>query len=207
MDFSIPFRPISLQARSSQIKLAKIEFQKHLPSTNFLFSGDVKLEIEWMIHERARYESDAAPDVDNILKPLMDILCGPKGILIDDNQVQSVTCYWVDWNLSGEQLNFRICFSPDEFVRKDGLIFVGLGNSLYIPTNTNIPPEPLLLLLKTFQSQYATRLKLRTLGKDYYEANPVMSIQRVFHRSRLSQFQTVEIATLIEQTEQLLRTG
>jgi hypothetical protein len=37
-----------------------------------LLSGDVQVGIEWTLHEEARYEQDAAPDVDNILKPLLD---------------------------------------------------------------------------------------------------------------------------------------
>ena len=55
--------------------------------------------IEWTVHEQDRYESDAAPDVDNILKPLLDGLCGPEGVLIDDCQVQAVDCRWIDWTL------------------------------------------------------------------------------------------------------------
>jgi hypothetical protein len=62
--FSIPFGPVSLQAASDKKRIAKENFQKHLPPTKFLLSGDVKIEIEWFVEEAARYESDAAPDID-----------------------------------------------------------------------------------------------------------------------------------------------
>jgi Holliday junction resolvase RusA-like endonuclease len=205
MEFSIPFGPISLQAHSSRKRVAQENFQRHLPSTNFLLSGDVKVEIEWLIHEAARYESDAAPDIDNILKPLMDVLCGPNGILIDDNQVQSVTCSWIDWALTDERLDFQIRFSPDDFVRKDGLIFIELANSLCMPINKNVPPEGLRTLLQAFKMQWKTRRGLEKLGMDYYQAKGVMSIQRVFHRSRLGRFPVVAFETILEETNQNVR--
>jgi len=74
----------------------------------YLPLGDVKVSIEWTLHEQDPYESDAAPDVDNILKPLLDVLCGPDGILIDD-------CLAVDSGGSNGRIPLRPeinCFDP-----------------------------------------------------------------------------------------------
>jgi Holliday junction resolvase RusA-like endonuclease len=205
LSFSLPFGPVSLQATSARKTAAQNNFRKHLPSTHFLLSGDVSLEIEWLIHESARYESDTAPDVDNIVKPLMDVLCGPNGILIDDNQVQSITCSWIDWTSTDEQLNFRIRFSPDEFVSKDGLIFVEFANSLCMPLNRNAPPQFLLELLNHLKESFDTRLKLQKAGMNYYTARTAMSVQRVFHRSRVSRFEVVRLETILKDPQELLR--
>lgn len=202
LDFCIAFAPISLQARSSRKRVATAEFQKNLPSTEFLLSGDVSLEIEWLIHEETRYESDAAPDVDNILKPLMDALCGPTGILIDDNQVQSIMCSWIDWTRTDELLSVRIRFTPGDFVRKDGLMFVAMTNSLCMPINRNLPAEALRELLYDFKLQFDTRRKWRERGYDYHTANSFMSLQRVFHRSRVTRFDVTTFDALLAQIDQ-----
>lgn len=207
IDFLIPLAPISLQAKPSRKRFAQANFKRHIPSTKFLLSGDVELEIEWVIHEAGRYESDAAPDIDNILKPLMDVLRGPDGIVIDDNQVQSLKCSWIDWTRNDEHLNIRIRFLADEFVYKDGLIFVEMGNSLCMPINKKLPPEGLRALLDAFKKQADMRRTLQDSGMDYYGAKSVMSVQRVFHRSRVFGFNVIEFGTLQEQVDRILRGG
>src|SRR5207244_5710585 len=50
-----------------------------------LLTGEVAVEVEWVLHERYRWESGlmlTTPDVDNIVKPLLDALCGPDALLI-----------------------------------------------------------------------------------------------------------------------------
>jgi Holliday junction resolvase RusA-like endonuclease len=97
LEFTISGPPVSQQStRSEKDKFAEL-MRKQIGNSPYLLSGDVRVEIEWSLHEQYRYESDAAPDVDNILKPLLDALCGPQGVLIDDCQVQAVDCRWIDW--------------------------------------------------------------------------------------------------------------
>ncbi len=112
--FSLP--PVSQQASSKSKTKFKNSVQEVIKNAEYLLSGDVQIEIEWMIHERERYESDRSPDLDNILKTLIDALCGPNGLLIDDNQVQHISCFWIDWNLYEEQLKVRIKYLPDEWL-------------------------------------------------------------------------------------------
>ncbi|MCI5130534.1 MAG: RusA family crossover junction endodeoxyribonuclease [Candidatus Electrothrix sp. EH2] len=74
---------------------------------------------------KKRYETDTSADIDNIIKPLLDSLCGPSGILIDDNQVQCVTCYWLDTSdYESEKINISIDYIDDEYISKEGLIFI-----------------------------------------------------------------------------------
>lgn len=197
IEFEIPFGPVSLQAESRRKAAARENFRRSLPNTKFLLSGDVKIDIEWLVHERARYESDVAPDIDNILKPLMDVLCGPDGILIDDNQVQSLTCSWIDWTTDNQHLRLHIGFDPDAFVSKDGLTFVEFEKCLCMPMNKNASSESLRLLTKTLKAQFDARNTLQRQGLNYYEAKNVMSIQRVFHKSRVCRFEVISYQSLL----------
>jgi hypothetical protein len=133
----------------------------------FVFTGDVWFDVQWMIHERSRYESDASPDVDNVLKPLIDAFCGPQGLLIDDGQVQAVGCHWVDWTRADERLTVTIKFSPDDWLRKEGLMFVRMDRALCMPVPGGLSRQQLTALLTMYESQFETRRKMENLGADY----------------------------------------
>src|SRR5215213_8655356 len=86
----LPLAPVSFQATATR-KAAIVTLLKATAAPcQYLLSGDVKMEIQWEISARERYERDSSADVDNIVKPIMDGLCGPDGILIDDCQVQEL---------------------------------------------------------------------------------------------------------------------
>jgi Holliday junction resolvase RusA-like endonuclease len=168
----------------------------------YLLSGDVRISIEWTLHEQDRYESDAPPDVDNILKPLLDALCGPEGVLIDDCQVQAVDCRWLDWTRHEQRVEITVEFFSDEWIPKEDLCFMHLGSSIYFPITTIGPPAAGLLLVNAVCRMWSARKELIELGQDYYNAKRVMSIQRVFHRSRVTRFPVAEPDALRQRLEQ-----
>jgi hypothetical protein len=50
--------------------------------------------------------------------------------------------------------------------------------------------------------EHQGREALIKLGEDYYDAKGVMSIQRVFHRSRVTRFPVVEVDALRQRLQQ-----
>lgn len=196
LDFSFAFAPVSLQASTARKKRIKESIGAHLPATDFLLSGDVKLEIEWFVHESVKYETHVAPDLDNILKPLLDALTGPDRLLIDDTQVQSISCAWIGWEILQQRLEIRIRFAADNYISKNKLVFVNFGKSLCFPMSRDMPANTLSLLLNLLESRLQTRKDQRTRGWDYNEAQLVMPIQRFFHRSHLSKFEVVKLDAL-----------
>lgn len=191
---SLAFRlaPVSQQAQSR----AKAEFvasvRAETTSAGFLLSGDVSLEVEWLVAEQVRYETDRSPDVDNILKPLIDSLAGPAGILIDDNQVQHVSCSWLDSNSDQEELHVRVRYTPGEWVNKRGLVFVQFARGLCLP----IPAEEWhfvsLAWLESFKGLLSARFAADEQALPYSWSRMLMPQQRVFHRSRLRDFEVVD---------------
>src|SRR5208283_876991 len=140
----------------------------------------------WMIHERVRYETDRAPDVDNVLKPIADSLVGPDGIIIDDCQVQAVSCRWIDWAATSQLLTVSVRYRPEEWLPKPDLVFVHIGHSLYMPVCKSLPSEGIALVLSTWQMMFDSRAKLMEAGWDYYQAQSVTPVQRPFHKSRIA---------------------
>jgi Holliday junction resolvase RusA-like endonuclease len=194
LEFIIPAAPVSQQSKRSEKDKFAALIRQQMGACAYLLSGDVSVDIEWLVHEQRRYESDAAPDVDNILKPLLDTLCGPDGVLIDDCQVQAVSCRWIDWTNWSEQVQIRVRFQSDDWLPKAGFFFVHLGQGLCFPLNRDLCPNALLLLVEHINGMLVARNTLMKLGLDYYAANGIMSVQRVFHRSRLRGFKVVELA-------------
>jgi Holliday junction resolvase RusA-like endonuclease len=183
MSFSL--EPVSLQSSSIKREFVKSQIKNKTQSIKYLLSGDVKIEIQWLLHEQQRYESPDSPDMDNIIKPILDGLSGPDGILIDDCQVQTVGSHWIDWTKKEHLINIYIKYIPDDYVMKEGLIFVNIDNNLFMPFNRNTPFFANMIILE--QIRKMTDLKNEVLEKtgDYYQAKMFNSIQRVFHKSRI----------------------
>ena len=82
----VPSGPVSLQSRRARKSTFSQVLRDQLGTPQYFLSGEVSITVEWLIHERTRYETPIAPDVDNTLKVVLDTLCGPDGVLINDCQ-------------------------------------------------------------------------------------------------------------------------
>jgi Holliday junction resolvase RusA-like endonuclease len=186
--FSIEIRPVSSQASRTKKDAVTQAIRDITKPYKFLISGDVSVEIVWLINEDERYESDEAADIDNILKPILDALSGPDGILINDCQVQHVSSHWISRYGDDELVEITIKFDPDAFFEKDHIMFVEFRKSLFMPMHDNMSSEIIKMMLDTFEMQLAAKEKLLAQGKTYYQAKMVTSIQRIFHKTRLEGF-------------------
>jgi Holliday junction resolvase RusA-like endonuclease len=194
----LPIKPVSLQSNRKKKEVVTSEIQSITSKFSFILVGDVKIDVEWQIHEKERYESDSSADVDNILKPILDALSGSKGVLIDDCQVQAVSCHWIDWNRDDQQITIRIkMFDSDEWLLRDGIVFAHMGKGLCYPIVINRGDAQWALnILESLENQIVRREELLEQGFDYYAARGIMSVQRVFHISRVQEFDVIELADL-----------
>jgi Holliday junction resolvase RusA-like endonuclease len=182
---------VSLQAKRVHKTALTAGILAALGSPAYLLSGEVSVSIEWMIHEHLRYETLGSPDVDNILKVVLDALCGPTGILINDCQVQSVSCHWIDWASQGQQVTITVRHSGDDWVRKKDLVFVRALGRLCWPMHLDLPPEAIATILTALDTMTKTNQELLKLSGDWYAAQGVMPVQRPFHSGRLRGFTIV----------------
>ncbi|MEP0869734.1 RusA family crossover junction endodeoxyribonuclease [Trichocoleus desertorum AS-A10] len=191
--FELPIAPVSQQANAAAKSAVTNEIRSITRLLEYILTGDVKIEIEWLVHEQLRYESDQAPDVDNIIKPLLDGLCGPEGLLRDDCQVQSVSCYWIDWTREDQQIAVRVSYMPDDWLKKKNLFFVQYPKGLCFPVNRDLPHKALNLIVNRVETMLADREELQQLSNDYYFSKTLLPIQRFFHRTRINGFSVVKI--------------
>jgi Holliday junction resolvase RusA-like endonuclease len=195
ISFSLPVAPVSQQAAFTAKQKLLAEVRKITSPLEYILNGEVQIEIQWLIHEGLRWETDASPDVDNILKPLLDGLCGRDGILIDDCQVQCVTASWIDWTRDDQQLDIRIRFSPDDYLIKAGLSFVRLKDALCFPVPTEIRQKGLQIWLDAIESARDAQHKIGDITNSCYPARHVLP-RGLIHRSRIKDFPVHELAEL-----------
>ncbi|MGI0108344.1 RusA family crossover junction endodeoxyribonuclease [Salinimicrobium sp. WS361] len=194
LTLSFMLEPVSLQSSSRRKELVKTEIRKVTSKLNYLLSGDVKVEIQWMLHEQERYESGYSPDIDNIIKPILDGLSGPEGILIDDCQVQTIGSHWLDWTREEHRINIEIRYLAEDFVPKANLVFVNVGKKLYMPFHTNINQKANELILESLLQMMKLRKEVMDETADYHKSKLFKSGQRFFHKNRVyGEFQTMEI--------------
>jgi Holliday junction resolvase RusA-like endonuclease len=194
----LPIKPVSLQASRKKKEVLTAEIQNITSKFGFILVGDVQIDIQWQIHEQDRYESDSSADVDNILKPILDALSGARGLLVDDCQVQAVSCHWIDWDSYEQRITITIqMFSNDEWLLKDGLVFAHMGKGLCYPIILKgLEGHYALDILENLENKIAIRDKRLSEGIGYYSAQRNMSVQRVFHISRVQEFDVIQLADL-----------
>jgi hypothetical protein len=163
-----------------------VEIANFLRQYDYILTGDVALSIEWLGDEKERFDSGRAKDVDNVIKPLIDSLCGPDRLLVDDHQVHSVSVSWIDH--PSDQIHIELRFPGDElWIRKGHIAFIHLYDRLYIPLDFGWPKEAekaVLSVLNKGRKLYQQAVEIH----GYEGARYVRPIQRLFHRGHITDF-------------------
>ena len=194
--FNIEVKPVSSQSTRTKKDVVTNAIRAVTKPLEYLLSGDIVVEIEWLINEDERYESDKNPDVDNIIKPILDALSGPQGVIIDDCQVQFISCHWLSRFGGKECVNLTIKYDPECWYKKANLIFVHLHKALCMPLRGDLPPKQLNLMLDAFEQQILARDRILAEGGTDYMAKGVMSLQRFFHKTKINNFKVITLEEL-----------
>lgn len=194
LQIQIDLAAVSVQSKAEAKRLLAAAIRSETHPLEYILTGDVSVDIEWLVHERTRYESDASPDVDNVVKPTLDAFAGPEGLIIDDCQIQSLSVSWIDWTAGEQQLRITFRYSPDEWTSRAGLRFVQLGGALCLPVADGLPNDMLSIVL--YERALVTAQRLDALCGKYYLSRAVLPVQRLFHRTRLHGFPVLSLSEL-----------
>lgn len=194
----LPVEPVSLQASRRKKELITSEIHNIISKFSFILLSDVQISIEWHIHPQKRYESDSSADVDNIIKPILDAISGSRGIIVDDCQVQAISCHWVDWDRDEQKITITIqMIDNDAWRLKYDLVFVHMGKGLCYPIALQgEAPEEVLSIVEALKDRIERRERRMAEGASYYFAQMSMPLRRIFHISRLKEFDVVQLADL-----------
>lgn len=178
-------RPESFQGTREKKEQIKEILQVQTREIPWICVEDVEIRIDWLINDRERYESPHTPDLDNIQKPILDALCGPNGLIIDDCQVVSITASCIGGWIEGHNRFNVSLILPDIFfqnygcILKDNLALVDIKNGLYVPADRRSPNH------KTLIENFLLWNKTKNTDQD----EESMMINRFFHKSRVMSFE------------------
>ncbi|WP_416968766.1 RusA family crossover junction endodeoxyribonuclease [Streptomyces sp. 4F14] len=181
--------PVSLQTSAAR----KAAFMGALGSavrsgTTGVFTHDVEVTLVWLIEESRRYQTHLVADLDNVLKPILDAVTGADGIMIDDNQVQSIRASWMT---PGARAGFELHFTAltrDEYVTRRGLSFVEFGpdRCLLLPQADRAVQA---VIVQAHREALTSYREMLDAGIPDSAARGVLPSARPFPRARLGAFE------------------
>ncbi|MCB0505947.1 MAG: RusA family crossover junction endodeoxyribonuclease [Cyclobacteriaceae bacterium] len=199
IQLELNLEPISQGSSSKQKSKLRTALKNLCQHYKFLLSGDVQIEIQWMVNQQYRYEYHKAPDIDNIIKPLLDSMCGKEGLIIDDTQVQYIGSYWMDWANQNHQLKITVKYLADDYVLKSNLIFIEFDKGLCLPINHINSNEATIIIIEALQSMIEKRKEFDQMGLAYHSSRMVLPTQRFFHRNKLTDYKVLKVRDFITE--------
>lgn len=178
---------VSLQSSSAKKAAIQALIKSYTKPSTFILTGNVSVSITWFLSNQQHYENDSPPDVDNIMKPILDALCGIDGVMVDDTQIISVDCSWIDWERDDQKLHIEIDFVDDlNIYPKDGLVFIRFFKALCYYVSISHSPAADLLTSKRIEAMYNKYFTIRDKEKNYYAGIEIKPAQRLFHFSKIN---------------------
>lgn len=204
-------RIVSIQSRNEIKNDLCLVIQGELAKFNWIAAGSVNVELLWYLHGTTRQETDKVGDIDNITKPILDAITGPKGVLIDDSQIGSLHTFWQSRNemATSNALYLRIDLNNECCLQKENLYFVQYASAVCIPLNINFnePKEILgaLVVLSARRSQRATAKRIRSRGVNLDRI--LVDSDWDIHKTRLNGFDKTSIISVLDLKKKCLEHG
>jgi Holliday junction resolvase RusA-like endonuclease len=180
--------PASVQSRKSVRDAYLKSIRDQLKDLKYLLTGEIMLEIVWLVSAKHRYETDAKSDIDNCIKPIIDAFTGPEGLFVDDCQLRGLYICWRHIESGQERLVFDFKFQGDQYSVKKELAFVQLEGGLCSPVNLDWPKEYRTIWAKALNEGRLAKDNLEALGAPYLSVSGYLAGNQPFHRSRVTEF-------------------
>lgn len=199
MEFVIIGAPVSVQStktvREAYIKSIKDQFS----NISYLLTGELMLEVVWLVPAKSRFETDAKADIDNCIKPIIDALTGPDALFIDDCQLKGLYICWRHIDSQDERLILTFEYHPDDFCSKDELVFLKLGKGLCSPASTNWSLHARTLWVNAMKMSGFFKTNLEAHGAPYLAVAGFLGNSRPFHITRVQKFRIMEFDEFVAE--------
>ncbi|MBD9471240.1 RusA family crossover junction endodeoxyribonuclease [Pseudoxanthomonas sp. PXM01] len=184
IEIVIPGAPASVQASKAVRDGYLSAIRTKLSRYQFILTGQIVLEITWLVPARSRYETDAKADIDNCLKPIIDAFAGPAGLFINDCQLKGLYICWRHAESSEEQLLFRFDFDAEQWSERKGLAFLRLERGLCVPVSILWPQALRRGWVELMRAGESFKEKTEAMGASYLALAGVTGGGQPFHVTR-----------------------
>ena len=190
-EFTVEGSPASIQASKETRDKYVHSIKNQFKNLDYILTGDIILNLTWLLPTKSRYETDAKADIDNCIKPIIDALTGPDGLFIDDCQLSGLYICWRHIESEDERVIFEFEFVASEYCTKDELAFVRLEDALCTPVNLNWSCAVKAIWAAMLKSNQASKDVLEKLGSSYPAVASLLGSSRPFHMTRVRGFKVV----------------
>ncbi|WP_041635165.1 RusA family crossover junction endodeoxyribonuclease [Marinobacter sp. BSs20148] len=193
-EFEVLGSPASVQSKKAVREEYINAIREQLKEKKYLLTGDLILNVTWLLPAKNRYETDAKVDIDNCLKPIIDAFTGPDGFFIDDCQLRGLYICWRNIESDNERLHFEFEFQADQYSLKEELAFIQLDGALCTPVNLNWPSAAKILWAGMLKTNQTSKNILEKLGVSYPEVAGFLGGGQPFHRTRVNDFKLLSLS-------------
>jgi Holliday junction resolvase RusA-like endonuclease len=191
--------PISLQTKGNKRKELKKIILESLEKIEFCIASDVAVEIIWIINEWERIKSSSTPDVDNIIKPILDAISGIDGILIDDSQIKEVNCKWEHSDFVDVYLMIKIKMLGKAYFKRNDIFFLEYDDKICIPFDRSNKKANNITLANFYQEMLTNYSHFKTNNRTHNQSKFFLPPFKLYHRSKISQnFENIRYSEYIE---------
>lgn len=190
--------PASVQSKKTIRESYLKSIRAQLKDQKYLLTGEIFLNITWLLPAKSRFETDAKADIDNCLKPIIDAFTGIEGLFIDDCQLRALYICWRHIDSDNERVIFDFEFMGDQYSLKEELAFIKLDGGLCCPVNLNWPPEVKRLFSDMLEHCSKAKGELENMGVSYLFTSGLLAGNQPFHISRVKNFELLSLADFCE---------
>lgn len=192
-EFTLMGSPASVQSKKDIRDAYLLSIRTQFKDIKYLLTGELILNVTWLLPAKSRFETDAKADIDNCIKPIIDAFTGPDGYFIDDCQIRGLYICWRHIESDNERLIFEFEFQADQYSPKKELAFVQLNGALCTPVNLNWPTAAKALWAGMLKTNEATKFILENLGAPYPAVAGFLGGNQPFHRTRVNGFNVMTL--------------
>ena len=192
-EFVVHGAPASVQSKKVVRDAYLASIKNQLSGLKYILTGEIILDITWLLPTTQRFETDAKSDIDNCIKPIIDAFTGPEGFFIDDCQLRGLYICWRHIESGSERLLFNFKFQGNQYALKEELAFVQLDGALCTPVNLNWPRAAKIMWAEMLKTNQKSKKILENLGITYPAVAGFLGGNQPFHRTRVGDFRVFSL--------------
>lgn len=192
--FVVMGSPASVQSKKAIRESYLDSIRDQLKDLKYILTGEIMLDITWLLSAKNRYETDSKSDIDNCIKPIIDAFTGPKGFFVDDCQIRGLYICWRHIQSEDERVVFDFKFQGDQYSLKEDLAFIQLDGALCTPVNLNWPNNFKKLWAEMLVNNKKAKDTLEQLGVSYPSVAGFLAGNQPFHRTRVNEFKVLSLS-------------
>lgn len=181
LEFHVAISPISAQNKSHSKQAYKLKIRSVTSASSYIIVGTCWIAIDYYCPHLKRLKNPGVYDLDNIIKPILDSLVGPSGLILDDVLVDRVAVNWKDTH-EEDYLSIEVSYPGLMFLEKHDLKIVKSKSGWCFPVALKLLDDP--KACETICMHFQNWDSIKT-EKDYIDILPASPLNQFIYFSKI----------------------